>query len=228
MKNEIWCASIHLGFRIIIHDGAHDGNMQNKTYKKLQLFKISTGHSPQFTQKEKLTSRMNRCMWHILRRLMAKETTSTFIYLALIYLTSGWAGLLSLVLHPELQNLWWNVCQLFAEGKKDLCSLSFLIIVPRVLHVCLEKLKYVRSKSIILAGLPFSIFCSLLWTVGQYPGQAPGTSSLDHCAVLLLVSSQAPPLHLAKSGHNQNQLSFSGRPPQTCSVHNVTKHGSHD
>lgn len=161
----MWRASSHLGFRIIVHDGAHDGKMQNKTYKKLQLFKISTGHSPQFTQKEKLTSRMNRRTWHILWRLMAKKTKSTFIYLALIYLTSGWAGLLSLVLHPELQNLWWNVCQLFAEGKKDLCSLSFLIIVPRVLHVCLEKLKYVRSKSITLAGLPFSILCSLLWSV---------------------------------------------------------------
>lgn len=137
---------------------------------------------PQCTQKKKLTNGMNRLMWHILRRLMAKKTKSTFIYLALIYLTSGWAGLLSLVLHPELQNLWWNVCQLFAEGKKDLCSLSFLLIVPRVLHVCLEKLKYVRIKSITLAGLPFSIFCSLLWAVpwascGNFqPGPLSGPS----------------------------------------------------
>lgn len=141
------------------------GKCKTKHTKSFNSSKFQLAIPPQFTQKEKLTSRMNRHTWHILRRLMAKKTKSTFIYLALIYLTSGWAGLLSLVLHPELQNLWWNVCQLFAEGKKDLCSLSFLIIVPRVLHVCLEKLKYVRSKSITLAGLPFSIFCSLLWTV---------------------------------------------------------------
>ena len=47
-----------------------------------------------------------------------------------------------------------NMCQLFAEGKKDFCSLSFLIIEPSIPHH-LEKLKYVKSKSITLAWLPF-------------------------------------------------------------------------
>lgn len=34
-----------------------------------------------------------------------------------------------------------NVCQLFTEGKKDFCSLSSLIIEPRIPHGCLEKFK---------------------------------------------------------------------------------------
>lgn len=39
-----------------------------------------------------------------------------------------------------------NMCQLFAEGENDVCSLSFLSIEPNVLHICLEKLKYVQGK----------------------------------------------------------------------------------
>lgn len=69
------------------------------------------------------------------------------------------------------------MCQLFAEGKQDLCSLSSLIIQLRVLHVCLE-LKQGTSKSITLAGLPFYTFCSVL------PTLPPGTSCLDHCRAL--------------------------------------------
>lgn len=46
-----------------------------------------------------------------------------------------------------------KVCQLFAEGKEDLCSLSSLVHKTKHPDACLEKLKYGRSESITLVWL---------------------------------------------------------------------------
>lgn len=73
-----------------------------------------------------------------------------------------------------------NVCQLFAEGKEDFCSLSSLIIEPSAPQGCLEKFKYVKSKSITLAGLPS---LPLLFSPpdSTLPAHDPGASCLDCC-----------------------------------------------
>lgn len=153
----------------------------------------------------------------------AKGKKKIYIYLLSTYLFNLLAGLgcwiWFYILNYKIYD--GNVCQLFSEGKKDLCSFSSLIIEPRVLHVCLEMLKYVKSKNKTLAGLPFYIFCSFLltvfWAVSWYLLPGP----------LHLVSSQTLPIHLAKGCHSQNQLRFSGKPQHACFVYNVIKHISY-
>lgn len=99
------------------------------------------------------------------------QRNNIYIYLFSTYLFNLLAGLQRWIWFYILNYKIYdgNMCQLFAEGKKVLCSLSSLIIEPSLLHVYLEKRKYVKSKSLTVAGLPLAPLLSFPpdWPLGR-------------------------------------------------------------